>query len=147
MLYGCGQHMTEYKWVHKITLYNVILNGNDTCLIRSVHDNVRKEKSNFDESSQQQESLQEHESSQQQELDQEAATSSDTSEIIPLTPKVTKRRKVEIEDSDPVMDKAIAILHNLDKTIQSSTICASSKTDSNIFAEYVAQKLQVIDDF
>ncbi|KAF5289305.1 hypothetical protein FQA39_LY15143 [Lamprigera yunnana] len=95
---------------------------------------VRKGKSNFDESS------------QQQELDQEAATSSDTSEIIPVTPKVTKRRKVEMEDSDPVMDKPIATLHNLDKTIQNSTICASPKTDSNIFAEYVDQELQVIDN-
>ncbi|KAF5277388.1 hypothetical protein FQA39_LY06201 [Lamprigera yunnana] len=90
-------------------------------------------KSNFDESSQQQES------SQERELDQEAATSSDTSEIIPVTPKVTKRRKVEMKDSDPVMDKAIATLHNLDKTIQNSTICTSPKTDSNIFAEYMAQ--------
>ncbi|KAF5276655.1 hypothetical protein FQA39_LY06459 [Lamprigera yunnana] len=90
--------------------------------------------------------VKEHESSQQKELDHEAATYSDTSEIIPVTPKVTKRRKVEMEDSDPVMDKAIATLHNLDKTIQNSTICASPKTDSNIFAEYVAQELQVIDD-
>ncbi|KAF5277389.1 hypothetical protein FQA39_LY06202 [Lamprigera yunnana] len=94
---------------------------------------VRKGKSNFDESSQQQDS------SQEQELDQEAATSSDTSELIPVTPKVTKRRKVEMKDSDPVMDKAIATLHNLDKTIQNSTICTSPKTDSNIFAEYMAQ--------
>ncbi|KAF5284953.1 hypothetical protein FQA39_LY16908 [Lamprigera yunnana] len=94
----------------------------------------------------QQESLQEHELSQQHELDQEAATSSGTSEIIAVAPKVTKRRKVAMEDSDPVMDKAIATLHNLDKTIQNSTICASPKNDSNIFAEYVAQELQVIDD-
>ncbi|KAF5303250.1 hypothetical protein FQA39_LY09989 [Lamprigera yunnana] len=91
-------------------------------------------KSNFDKSS------------QQQEIDQEAATSSDTSEIIPVTPRVTKRRKVEMENSDAVMDKAIATLHNFDKTIQNSTICAFPKTDSNNFSEYVAQELQVIDD-
>ncbi|KAF5280019.1 hypothetical protein FQA39_LY05400 [Lamprigera yunnana] len=95
----------------------------------TLYKTVRKGKSNFNESS------------QQQELDQEAATSSDTSEIIPVTAKVKERRKVEMEDSDPVMDKAIVTLHNLDKTIQNSTICASPKTDSNIFAEYMAQEL------
>ncbi|KAF5287840.1 hypothetical protein FQA39_LY15672 [Lamprigera yunnana] len=97
-------------------------------LIDAKHEinNVRKGKSNFDESSQQQEAA--------------------TSEIIRVTPKVTKRRKVEMEDSDPVMDEALATLHNLDRTIKNSTTCASPKTDSNIFAEYMAQELQVIND-
>ncbi|CAH0555613.1 unnamed protein product [Brassicogethes aeneus] len=75
-----------------------------------------------------------------------SSTERSVTESIPPQSSRGKRKRQEVEISDPIMTKTVSMLDILGSKLTASSTVETSKSDVEVFADYVARELRAIDD-